>query len=56
MNRKILQKIICITGIKDLIELYFSTKFAEIFAINFRKIIDEIISRKLDEALLFAIA
>ena len=53
MNRKILQKIICITGIKDLIVF---TKFAEIFAINFRKIIDEIISRKLDEALLFAIA
>jgi len=56
MNRKVLQKIICITGIKNLMKLYFSTKFAEIFAINFRKIIDEIISRKLDEALLFAIA
>ena len=44
MNRKVLQKIIGITDIKNLIELYFSTKIAEIFAMNFRKIIDEIIS------------
>ena len=44
MNRKILQKKICIAGIKDLIELYFPGKIAEIFAMNFRKIIDEIIS------------
>ena len=44
MNRKILKKIICIAGIKDLIELYFFRKIAEIFAMNFLKIIDEIIS------------